>query len=314
MAATNRPEILDPALLRAGRFDRQARRRPDKIGRLAILKVHAKTITLANEGDLDTIAAMTPGFVGADLANLLNEAALLAVRWGKDTVSLSELQEAVRSSSQDSKRRTECSIRWKGTGRAPRGRPCVGGARRAGRGCGPENLDYPARHRRTRLYPATPTEDRFLMTASNCATRSQSSRRAAEDIIYGEVSTGSAGRFAQGHRYRQEHGEGLRDGEKLGQVSLERDRQSPFLQSMPGQTPADYSEQTSREIDCEVRQLIDDQYARVRDIIQRQESSPQGGAGLAGKGNHHRRRTQRCCHPPSLAPTAAISSILSESL
>ncbi|MGB5045510.1 MAG: ATP-dependent metallopeptidase FtsH/Yme1/Tma family protein, partial [Nitrospira sp.] len=96
VAATNRPEILDPALLRAGRFDRQVLvDRPDKIGRLAILKVHARTITIANQADLETIAAMTPGFVGADLANLLNEAALLAVRRGKDTVSLSELQEAV---------------------------------------------------------------------------------------------------------------------------------------------------------------------------------------------------------------------------
>jgi cell division protease FtsH len=96
MAATNRPEILDPALLRAGRFDRQVLvDRPDKMGRLAILRVHAKNITLANPNDLDIIAAMTPGFVGADLANLLNEAALLGVRRGKDTVSLSELQEAV---------------------------------------------------------------------------------------------------------------------------------------------------------------------------------------------------------------------------
>ena len=96
VAATNRPEILDPALLRAGRFDRQVLvDRPDKIGRLAILKVHARSITLANQADLETIAAMTPGFVGADLANLLNEAALLAVRRGKDTVSLPELQEAV---------------------------------------------------------------------------------------------------------------------------------------------------------------------------------------------------------------------------
>ena len=96
MAATNRPEILDPALLRAGRFDRHVLvDRPDKIGRLAILKVHARNVPLANERDLEVIAAMTPGFVGADLANLINEAALLGVRRGKDKVELSELQEAV---------------------------------------------------------------------------------------------------------------------------------------------------------------------------------------------------------------------------
>src|SRR6476659_3282368 len=96
MAATNRPEILDPALLRAGRFDRQVLvDRPDKPGRLAILKVHARNVPLANERDLEVIAAMTPGFVGADLANLINEAALLGVRRGKETVGLPELQEAV---------------------------------------------------------------------------------------------------------------------------------------------------------------------------------------------------------------------------
>ena len=96
VAATNRPEILDPALLRAGRFDRHVLvDRPDKPGRLAILKVHARNVPLANERDLEVIAAMTPGFVGADLANLINEAALLAVRRGKETVGLPELQEAV---------------------------------------------------------------------------------------------------------------------------------------------------------------------------------------------------------------------------
>ena len=96
MAATNRPEILDPALLRAGRFDRHVTvDRPDKKGRLDVLRVHAKKVALSQEADLEQIAAMTPGFSGADLANVINEAALLAVRRGKDQVHLSELQEAV---------------------------------------------------------------------------------------------------------------------------------------------------------------------------------------------------------------------------
>src|SRR5213594_334412 len=96
LAATNRPEILDPALLRAGRFDRHVLvDRPDKTGRLAILKLHARGVPLASEADLDVIASMTAGFVGADLANIINEAALLAARRGKDTVGLAELQEAV---------------------------------------------------------------------------------------------------------------------------------------------------------------------------------------------------------------------------
>jgi cell division protease FtsH len=96
MAATNRPEILDQALLRAGRFDRHVLvDRPDKPGRLAILKLHARNVPLAPDADLNVIAAMTAGFVGADLANIINEAALLGVRRGRDTVGLAELQEAV---------------------------------------------------------------------------------------------------------------------------------------------------------------------------------------------------------------------------
>jgi cell division protease FtsH len=96
VAATNRPEILDPALLRAGRFDRHVVvDRPDKIGRLAILEIYARDVPLAPGTDLNVIAAMTPGFAGADLANIVNEAALLSVRLGKDEVGLAELQEAV---------------------------------------------------------------------------------------------------------------------------------------------------------------------------------------------------------------------------
>jgi cell division protease FtsH len=96
MAATNRPEILDQALLRAGRFDRRVLvDRPDKIGRLAILGIHAREVTLDPDANLEVIASMTPGFAGADLANVINEAALLAVRRNKDTVGLAELQEAV---------------------------------------------------------------------------------------------------------------------------------------------------------------------------------------------------------------------------
>src|SRR5262245_16328851 len=96
MAATNRPEILDPALLRAGRFDRHVLvDRPDKAGRLAILKVHARSVALTPDADLVVVAAMTPGFSGADLANVINESALLAARRGKSRVGFSELQEAV---------------------------------------------------------------------------------------------------------------------------------------------------------------------------------------------------------------------------
>src|SRR5260221_10051208 len=96
LAATNRPEILDPALLRAGRFDRQILvDRPDKVGRLQILRVHAKRISLAPDAALEQVAALTPGFSGADLANLVNEAALLATRRGADAVSLADFTHAI---------------------------------------------------------------------------------------------------------------------------------------------------------------------------------------------------------------------------
>jgi len=114
MAATNRPEILDPALLRAGRFDRQVLvDRPDKIGRLAILRVHAKQVALAPDADLEVIAGMTPGFSGADLANIINEATLLAVRRNKEQVGLPELQEAVERVVAGLEKKTGCSTRWR---------------------------------------------------------------------------------------------------------------------------------------------------------------------------------------------------------
>ena len=276
VAATNRPEILDPALLRAGRFDRQVLvDRPDKIGRLAILKVHARTITLANQTDLETIAAMTPGFVGADLANLLNEAALLAVRRNKDTVSLAELQEAVERviGGLEKKNRVLNKMERARVAHHEVGHALV--AMSIPGGDAVHKISIIPRGIAALGYTMQlPTEDRFLMTMSELKNRIAIllGGRAAEEVIYGEVSTGAQDDLRKATDIAKSMVKAYGMSEKLGQVSLERDRQSLFLQTGPSQTPGDYSEQTSREIDCEVRLLIDEQYERARNLIKTQEA------------------------------------------
>jgi cell division protease FtsH len=275
MAATNRPEILDPALLRAGRFDRQVLvDRPDKAGRLAILRVHARNITLANDADLETIAAMTPGFVGADLANLLNEAALLAVRRDKDTVSLAELQEAVERviAGLEKKNRVLNKMEKERVAHHEVGHALVA-------------LSIPGTDavHKISIIPRgiaalgytmqLPTEDRFLMTSQELKNKIAVllGGRAAEALIYKEVSTGAQDdlRKATDIAISMVKLYGMSD--KLGQRSFERDRQPLFLQATQPSSQGDYSEETSREIDCEVRQIIDEQYERTSEIVRSQE-------------------------------------------
>ncbi len=277
MAATNRPEILDPALLRPGRFDRQVLvDRPDKIGRLAILKVHARSITLADPADLETIAAMTPGFVGADLANVLNEAALLAVRRNKDAVGMSELQEAVERvvGGLEKKNRVLNQMERARVAHHEIGHALV--AMSIPGGDAVHKISIIPRGIAALGYTMQlPTEDRFLMTESELKNRIAIllGGRAAEEVIYGEVSTGAQDDLRKATDIAKSMIKAYGMSEKLGQVSLERDRHSIFLQTGPSQTPGDYSEQTSREIDCEVRLLIDEQYERARDLIKAQEAT-----------------------------------------
>ncbi|MDQ6732949.1 MAG: ATP-dependent zinc metalloprotease FtsH [Nitrospirota bacterium] len=276
MAATNRPEILDPALLRAGRFDRHVLvDRPDKIDRLAILKVHARNVPLANERDLEVIAAMTPGFVGADLANLINEAALLGVRRGKDKVELSELQEAVER--------------------------VVAGLEKKNRILNPAEKERVAHHEvghalvamsipgsdavhKISIIPRgiaalgytmqLPTEDRFLMTQTELKNKIAVllGGRVAEETIYQEISTGAQDDLLKATDIAKSMVKVYGMSEKLGQVSFERDRRPLFLQAAQPESNGDYSEETAREIDCEVRRLIDEQYDRVRIILGSQEA------------------------------------------
>jgi len=284
MAATNRPEILDPALLRAGRFDRHVVvDRPDKIGRLAILRVHAKRVALGPDADLETIAAMTPGFSGADLANIINEAALLAVRRGKDQVGVSELQEAVERviAGLEKKNRVlnkmeKERVAYHETGHAlvamllpgmdqvqkisiiPRGVAALG---------------YTLQ---------LPTEDRFLMTKSELENKVAVllGGRIAEELTFGEASTGAQNDLMKATDIAKSMVKSYGMSGTLGTITLERERQPQFLQLPVGSEKGDYSEETAREIDCEVRRIIDEQYERVKRLLGERKAALQQGAQL----------------------------------
>ena len=288
VAATNRPEILDPALLRAGRFDRHVVvDRPDKVGRLAILEIYARDVPLAPGTDLDVIAAMTPGFAGADLANIVNEAALLSVRLGKDEVGLAELQEAVER--------------------------VIAGLEKKNRVLNPAEKERVAHHeighalvamalpgsdqvQKISIIPRgvaalgytlqLPTEDRFLMTQSELENRIAVllGGRISEELIYGEVSTGAQDDLLKATDIAKNMVKAYGMSPKFGQVSYDRDHRAQFLQSGQAQTPGDYSELTAHEIDCEIRRIIDEQVERVRLLLEeRLEALRQAAAVLLQK-------------------------------
>jgi cell division protease FtsH len=271
MAATNRPEILDPALLRAGRFDRQVLvDRPDKIGRLAILRVHAKQVALAPDADLEVIAGMTPGFSGADLANIINEATLLAVRRNKEQVGLPELQEAVERvvAGLEKKNRVLNKMEKERVAYHEVGHALVA-------------LSFPGSDtiQKISIIPRgiaalgytlqLPTEDRFLMTKTELENKIAVlvGGRIAEELTFGEASTGAQNDLVKATDIAKSMVKSYGMSDKLGTVTLDRERQPLFIQIQAPQEKGDYSEETAREIDCEVRRIIDEQYERVKRIL-----------------------------------------------
>src|SRR6266705_3276712 len=233
LAATNRPEILDPALLRAGRFDRQVLvDRPDRIGRLQILEVHAKKVTLGPDADLEVIAGMTPGFSGADLANIINEATLLAVRRNKEQVGLPELQEAVERvvAGLEKKNRVLNKMEKERVAYHEVGHALVA-------------LSFPGSDtiQKISIIPRgiaalgytlqLPTEDRFLMTKSELENKIAVllGGRVAEELIYQEVSTGARDDLLKATDIARSMVKAYGMSEKLGQLSLERERRPMYL-------------------------------------------------------------------------------------
>jgi len=271
MAATNRPEILDPALLRAGRFDRHVLvDRPDKIGRLAILRVHAKNVALGPDADLETIAGMTAGFSGADLANIINEAALLAVRRNQETVGMAQLQEAVERVIAGLEKKNRVlnkmereRVAYHETGHALIALSLPGSDQ-------VQKISIIPRGIAALGYTLQlPTEDRFLMTKSELENKVAVllGGRIAEELIFGEASTGAQNDLVKATDIAKSMVKAYGMSEKVGMITLERERQPQFVQIQLSQEKGDYSEATARDIDSEVRRIVDEQYERVKRLL-----------------------------------------------
>jgi cell division protease FtsH len=259
LAATNRPEVLDPALLRAGRFDRQILvDRPDKAGRLQILQVHVKRIQLAQDVDLMKVAALTPGFAGADLANLVNEAALLATRRGGQSVTMDDFTRAIerivaglekKNRVLNEKERTVVAFHEMGHALVAMSLPGTDEVHKVSvipRGIGA--LGYTIQR---------PTEDRFLMTRDELETKMSVllGGRAAEYVVFGHYSTGAADDLAKVTSIARSMVMRYGMDEKLGPVSYEQER-TPFLEGVRSAVPKEFSEDTAREIDQSVRDIV----------------------------------------------------------
>jgi cell division protease FtsH len=271
MAATNRPEVLDAALLRPGRFDRQVVvDKPDVNGREAILRVHARSVVLAPSVDLRVIAARTPGMAGADLANVINEAALHAARKGKNAVDMADLDEAIDR--------------------------VIGGLERKSRVLSDKERDIVAHHEighalvasslpnadpvhKVTIIPrgvaalgATyqlPLQDRYLLTRSELEDRIAVllGGRTAEEVVYGEISTGAHNDLERATEMARLMVTQYGMSEHLGPVTYGGGQQAAFLKGSGLPLEREYSEAIARVIDDEIRAIIDRIYDRVRDLL-----------------------------------------------
>jgi cell division protease FtsH len=270
MAATNRPEILDPALLRPGRFDRQILvDRPDINGREAILKIHTQKVLLSPEVDLHQIAARTPGFVGADLANLANEAALLAARKSKDKVGPADFDEAVD--------RVIGGLEKKKRVMNPKEKEIIA-FHESGHALVAESVQYADPVHKISVIPRgiaalgytqqQPTEDRYLMTRSELLDRLAVflGGRAAEDLVFGEISTGAQNDLQRATDIARSMITEYGMSERLGLVTYERKRRPMFLPE-PFSAGKTYSEEKAAQIDEEISKVIEEAHERVRGIL-----------------------------------------------
>jgi len=286
MAATNRPEILDPALLRAGRFDRHILvDRPDKRGRAEILKVHSKGVTMGKDVDVETIAGMTPGFVGADLANLVNEAALLAVRHNKDEVGMAEFEAAVE--------RIIAGLEKKNRLINEKEREIVA-YHEIGHALVALSLPGTDPVRKISIIPRgvaalgytlqVPTEDRFLMSKSELLNKIAVALggRAAEELKFQDVSTGAHNDLSRATDIARSMVKEYGMSGELGHIYFEKERprQFPDLAMSSGK---DYSEQTAEVIDREIKAILDSQYEVAKEILTKRGRTLDEGAALVLK-------------------------------
>jgi cell division protease FtsH len=269
IAATNRPDILDPALLRPGRFDRQiVVDRPDRNGRRKILEVHSKGKPLATEIDLDTLAAGTPGFTGADLRNLVNEAALLAARRGKKTIEQDELEEGIMRvlAGPEKKARLLSEQERKITAYHEMGHALVGHYLENTNPV--HKITIVSRGQALGLTIALPTEDKYLQTRSALMDDLAMTLggRAAEEIVFNEITTGAANDLEKVTATAKAMIMRYGMSEKLGPRVLGRNQDMPFLGREMGHEP-DYSDEVAREIDEEIRRVIEDAHAKAVRVL-----------------------------------------------
>ncbi|RMF93350.1 MAG: ATP-dependent metallopeptidase FtsH/Yme1/Tma family protein [Nitrospinota bacterium] len=271
MAATNRPEILDPALLRPGRFDRHvAIDRPDLQGREKILRVHARQIRLAPAVDLSAIAARTPGFVGADLANLVNEAALLAARKGKEAVEMTDFDEAIDRLVAGLEKKTRVmNLKEKE----------IVAYHEAGHALVAESRPHADRVTKVSIIPRgvaalgytqqQPTEDRYLLTKAELLDRLDVllGGRVAEELVFEDISTGAQNDLQRATDLARHMVMQYGMSEHLGLVTFEEPRTAAFLNMPMSPRPREYSEQTAQTIDAEIRKLLTDAHARVKETL-----------------------------------------------
>jgi cell division protease FtsH len=269
IAATNRPDILDPALLRPGRFDRQiVVDRPDRNGRRKILEVHSKGKPLAPEIDLDTLAAGTPGFTGADLANLVNEAALLAARRGKKTIEQEELEEGIMRviAGPEKKTRLFSEEERRITAYHELGHAIVG--HYLDQESDVHKISIIGRGQALGYTISLPREDRYLTTKANLMGQLASilGGRAAEEIVFNEVTTGAANDLEKVTHTSKQMVMRFGMSEKLGPRVLGRNHDMPFLGREMGAEP-DYSEEIAREIDDEIRRIIEEAHETATRVL-----------------------------------------------
>ena len=272
LAATNRPDILDPALLRPGRFDRQiVVERPDLEGRRAILRVHTKGKPLAPGIDVDVLARRTPGFTGADLANMVNEAALLSARHGKKTIDMIELEEAIDRVVAGPEKKTRLIsdrekeiIAFHETGHAlvahtlPNADPV-------------HKISIIPRGQALGYTLTLPTEDKYLVTKSELVDELAMllGGRTAEEMIFGDITTGDQNDIDRATKVARQMVMEYGMSEKIGPITLGHRQEQVFLGRDFAAEP-NYSDEVAFQIDQEVRRLIDEAHQRAEEILKDQ--------------------------------------------
>ncbi|MDI6842898.1 MAG: ATP-dependent zinc metalloprotease FtsH [Anaerosomatales bacterium] len=269
MAATNRPDVLDAALLRPGRFDRQiVVDRPDLKGRVEILKIHTRGKPMADDIDLEVLARRTPGFTGADLANMVNEAALLAARHGKKRIEMEELEEAIERviAGPEKKSRLISEKEKRVIAYHEAGHALVGHVLP---NTDPiHKISIISRGRALGYTLALPTEDKFLSTKGEMLDELAMllGGRVAEEIAIGDVTTGASNDLERATKLARQMVTRYGMSDRLGPMTLGEDQHEVFLGRDFSATP-NYSQEIAYEIDKEVRRLIDEAFDRARNIL-----------------------------------------------